>query len=259
MDTSTRKKRIITAVILAAAALLIAFAAVWTIKILNPAQPSKRASDVLEQALSGSGPVSAAVDEEGNITFLPAEKTDTGIIFYPGALVDNRAYSPLCQKLAEKGFFTVICKADLNISLLDIDDADKVIADNPDIKHWYIGGHSMGGVASAFYAEKNCDRLDGMILLASFSTADLTGSDLPVMLVCASDDGILRTDKYEKNKVNLPAGYTEAKIDGGCHAYFGDYGEQRGDGKPSITNEIQQEIAVSDIKSFITENTDRAA
>lgn len=259
MNTRTKKKRIITAVILAAAAFIAAFAAVWTIKILNPAQPSKRASYVLEQALNGSSPVSAAVDEKGNIAFMPAEKTDTGIILYPGALIDNRAYSPICEQLAEKGFFTVICKADLNISLLDIDDADMVIADNPDIKHWYIGGHSMGGVASAFYAEKNCDRLDGIILLASFSTADLTESGLSVMILNASDDGILDHGKYEKNKTNLPAGYTEIMIDGGCHAYFGDYGEQRGDGKPSITNEIQQENAVSDIKAFITENTDNAA
>lgn len=37
----------------------------------------------------------------------------------------------------------------------------------------------------------------------------------------------------------LPAGFQEVIIDGGCHAYFGMYGAQEGDGNPSISNEQQ--------------------
>ena len=46
-------------------------------------------------------------------------------------------------------------------------------------------------------------------------------------------------DSYEKYRENLPADFTEVVIPGGCHAYFGCYGAQKGDGTPEITNEEQ--------------------
>ena len=36
-------------------------------------------------------------------------------------------------------------------------------------------------------------------------------------------------------------------IDGGCHAYFGMYGTQDGDGKPTISNEEQIVLTVENI------------
>lgn len=45
--------------------------------------------------------------------------------------------------------------------------------------------------------------------------------------------------KYDENKAHLPRGFTEIVIDGGCHAYFGMYGEQDGDGIPKISNRAQ--------------------
>lgn len=40
---------------------------------------------------------------------------------------------------------------------------------------WYVGGHSLGGAMAASYAAKHTDELDGLVLLAAYSTADLTG------------------------------------------------------------------------------------
>ena len=45
------------------------------------------------------------------------------------------------------------------------------------------------------------------------------------------------------------------EISGGNHAYFGNYGEQKGDGKATITREEQQKIAVKEIMEFINEET----
>ena len=36
---------------------------------------------------------------------------------------------------------------------------------------------------------------------------------------------------------NLPAAFEERIIEGGCHAGFGSYGPQDGDGMPTMTNE----------------------
>ena len=54
----------------------------------------------------------------------------------------------------------------------------------------------------------------------------------------------MNREKYEENKSNLPSDFAEYVIDGGCHAYFGMYGPQDGDGIPAITNEEQIQLTV---------------
>ena len=57
----------------------------------------------------------------------------------------------------------------------------------------------------------------------------------------ASEDGVLNREKYEADRTNLPQDTTETVIDGGCHAGFGSYGAQKGDGTPAISAEEQQQ------------------
>ena len=83
-------------------------------------------------------------------------------------------------------------------------------------------------------------RLDGLVLLAAYSTADLTDSGLRVYSTYGSEDGVLNREKYEADRTNLPQDTTETVIDGGCHAGFGSYGAQKGDGTPTISAEEQQ-------------------
>ena len=80
---------------------------------------------------------------------------------------------------------------------------------------------------------------DGLILLGSYSTADLSKTDLNVLSVYGSEDKVMNRVKYDENKSNLPSDLIEVVIEGGCHAYFGMYGAQEGDGKPTISNEEQ--------------------
>ena len=84
-------------------------------------------------------------------------------------------------------------------------------------------------------------RLDGLVLLAAYSTADLTDSGLRVYSTYGSEDGVLNREKYEADRTNLPQDTTETVIDGGCHAGFGSYGAQKGDGAPVISAEEQQQ------------------
>lgn len=55
-----------------------------------------------------------------------------------------------------------------------------------------------------------------------------------------AEDGVLNRKKYEADRVNLPQDTTETVIDGGCHAGFGSYSAQKGDGAPVISAEEQQ-------------------
>ena len=59
--------------------------------------------------------------------------------------------------------------------------------------------------------------------------------------IYVSEDGVLNREKYEADRANLPQDTTETVIDGGCHAVFGSYGAQKGDGTPAISAEEQQQ------------------
>ena len=50
---------------------------------------------------------------------------------------------------------------------------------------------------------------------------------------------MLNMEKYAEYKRNLPAALEEHIIEGGCHAGFGSYGAQDGDGVPTMTGEEQ--------------------
>jgi pimeloyl-ACP methyl ester carboxylesterase len=114
-----------------------------------------------------------------------------------------------------------------------------------------MAGHSLGGLMVASYISENAKNFEGIILLASYSTADLSNSDLNVLSIYGSNDGVLNMEKYSEYKPNLPEDFNEFIIDGGCHAYFGAYGEQEGDKKATITRDEQIKITVDEITKFI--------
>ena len=92
---------------------------------------------------------------------------------------------------------------------------------------------------AASYLADHIEDYDGLILLGSYSTADLSETDLTVLSVYGSEDKVMNRDKYHEYKSNLPGDFIEVVIEGGCHAYFGMYGAQEGDGEPAISNEQQ--------------------
>ncbi len=73
-----------------------------------------------------------------------------------------------------------------------------------------------------------------------------------VLSIYGSNDQVLNHEKYENYKKNLPTSFSELVLEGGNHAYYGDYGEQKGDGKAALTREEQQEKTCDAILQFIT-------
>jgi hypothetical protein len=62
---------------------------------------------------------------------------------------------------------------------------------------------------------------------------------------------VLDTENYRVYTSNLPTDFTEVVIDGGNHAGFGDYGQQKGDGNATISHEEQWNITVNAIINFL--------
>ena len=100
---------------------------------------------------------------------------------------------------------------------------------------------------AATYLESHVNEFEGLVLLGAYSTVDLSKTDLKVLSVYGSEDKIMDRAAYNDNRSNLPQGTIEIEINGGCHAYFGMYGHQSGDGEPALTNEEQINITANAI------------
>ncbi len=194
--------------------------------------------------------ITKEVLDDNTIVYAPEDAT-TGFIFYPGGKVEYTAYVPLMQACADRSILCVLVEMPFNLAVLDMNAAEGIQEKYPEIEDWYIGGHSLGGSMAASYLANNTDDYKGLVLLGSYSTADLSATDLDVLSVYGSEDKVLNREKYDENKSNLPEGFTEVIIDGGCHAYFGMYGAQDGDGTPTITNKEQINLTVDEIVRLI--------
>ena len=189
-------------------------------------------------------------DAEGNLVFEP-EKATAGFIFYPGGKVEYTAYIPLMKALASEGIMGVLVEMPFHLAVLDIDAAEGIREQYPQVEQWYIGGHSLGGSMAAAYLAEEADDFEGLILLGPYSATDLSETELSVVSIYGSEDLVMNREKYEENKANLPDEFSEVILDGGCHAYFGMYGAQEGDGTPEISNEEQIALTVDAISEMV--------
>ena len=176
---------------------------------------------------------------------------DTGLIFYPGGKVEHDAYARMLSTLTESGYTCIIPKMPFHLAVFDQDAATPIMADFPEIKNWYIGGHSLGGAMAATYASEHSESLKGLVLLGAYSTKDLSTLPLKVLSIYGSEDEVLNKENYENNKIYLPQDTTELCIEGGNHAFYGDYGVQKSDGTATITPEEQQMLTANAILEFL--------
>ncbi len=190
------------------------------------------------EAFSVNVDVAETVISDGMIAYGDSD-SEVGFIFYPGGKVEYTAYEPLMRQIASDGALCVLVKMPFNLAVLDMNAADGVCGLFPEVERWYIGGHSLGGSMAASYAQKTNEDFEGLVLLGSYSTADLSDTEIDVLSVFGSEDGVMNREKYDDCKSNLPKTFTEIIIEGGCHAYFGMYGKQDGDGEPAIGVEEQ--------------------
>ena len=156
-----------------------------------------------------------AEQPDGTIVFERDDATK-GFIFYPGGKVEAYSYLPLLMECSRNGIFCAMPEMPFRLAVFDIHAAEEIRETYPDIDRWYIGGHSLGGSMAALYAQAHAAELDGLILLGSYASCDLSGTDLRVLSVYGSEDGVMNREKYERYKNNLPASLTEVEI-AGCN------------------------------------------
>lgn len=191
--------------------------------------------------------------DKNMIVFKPTNGfSDKGLIFYPGGKVEYLSYIPLMQKISNEGYNCFLLKMPFNLAVFDQNAADKPIAEYSDINSWYLSGHSLGGAMASIYASKNIEKVDGLILLGAYPSADLSEFNIRMLSIYGSEDKILNRDTFESNKPYSPSNTNYIEIKGGNHSFYGSYGEQKNDGIASITDEEQQDLAVEKIVEFMS-------
>lgn len=196
-------------------------------------------------------PASVSVEAMDDRSVFAPEKPVAGLIFYPGGKVEYTAYAPLMAKLAQQNILCVLLKMPLNLAVLDMDAAEGIPEQFPEVERWYLAGHSLGGSMAASFAGKHADTYDGLILLASYSTEDLTQTGLKVCSLYGDRDGVLNLEKYGQYRTNLPEDTLERVLEGGNHAGFGSYGPQEGDGVSTLKSGEQLQWTADTILEFI--------
>ena len=199
-----------------------------------------RAEDVALEVLAQD----SAIDVQDNLTILsPSYPTDTAVIFYPGAKVEAEAYLPLLDQIRQTGVTCVLVDMPFRMAIFDADSAEEVIARFPEIQHWYIAGHSMGGAMASQFASDHPDQIDGLILMGAYIYGDYP------------DEKTLTIYGSLNQSVEDHIDYTEniVEIEGGNHAQFGNYGPQKGDLPATISAEEQQARTVAAIEAFLSQ------
>lgn len=171
--------------------------------------------------------------------------SEVGVAFYPGARVDPRAYLALLRPLADAGHLVVVLQPPLGIALLA---GDPPFDDHPDIRRWVVGGHSLGGTAAATVDDP---RVAGLLFWASYAADDQSGREVAALSVSGDRDGLATPDDIAATAARLPSGARSVVVAGAVHAFFGDYGEQPGDGVPGVDRGTAQRRIVEETREFV--------
>ena len=187
------------------------------------------------------------------ITFTPVEEVETGLIFYPGGLVEPSAYAPILHQIAEEGVLVIIVPMPLNLAIFNTGAANSVIDRYPNISTWIISGHSLGGTAAAIFAENYPTKIDAIALWDSYpaNSANLSDNSISAISIFGTTDNFPNTNNFDDKKFLLPEDTIFFAIEGASHAQFGDYGPQTGDVVPSISLSEQHERVAEVMLDFI--------
>ncbi|GAB3128264.1 alpha/beta hydrolase [Glaciibacter psychrotolerans] len=198
-----------------------------------------------------ANPAVTVTEHDNAVVMSPTGRASgVGLVFIPGAKVAPEAYLyKLSAAVSEEGMTVVITKPILNLAFFDQRPLSSFTDDTQGITTWYVGGHSLGGVRACQYAEQ--PEIHGLILFGSYCANDLAHTDIRVLSISGSDDGLSTPQKVADAAHLLPADSTFTEIDGANHARFGNYGVQAGDGTATISDARVREIIAAQLAQFL--------
>lgn len=205
-------------------------------------------------------------ETDRQIIFRPTgSPSTTGLLFYPGAIVEPTAYAPLARSLAEAGYLTIIVKLPWRVAPLDSHEAQlwqttqDLMAKEQTVQRWILSGHSRGAAIAARTIYAHEEAFAGLILIGTTHPkspeTSLAEAQLPITKIYGTADGLASQAEIEAFRIYLPDHTNLVEIKGGNHAQFGYYGRQLGDNTATISRESQQAATAVAILNFLHTST----
>lgn len=170
----------------------------------------------------------------------PSMHYSVGLIVYPGARVLPAAYGPLAQRIAAHGYLVVVASMPLNLAVLDIDAANAVMAEHPEVTRWAIAGHSLGGAMAAQYVGTHPGVMRGLALWAAYPPGDISSSGVAATSIFGTLDAGADQMASPDTRKKLPPDTVFVPIAGGNHEQMGWYTGQPNDPPATISRDDQQ-------------------
>lgn len=177
-----------------------------------------------------------------------------GVILYPGGLVDPRAYAPVARDIAAAGYLVALVPVPGLLAFNGTDRVPTIQQAHPNIEHWVLGGHSLGGAVAMRHAYEE-GGVHGVLAYASLPTSqfDLSHTDLPIAVLYGSEERLATSPDLASSPQFAPPDAEYFVIEGGSHSQFGYYGNPRGE-SPSIDHAAQK----AQIRTFTLPFLERA-
>ncbi len=174
-----------------------------------------------------------------------------GIVFYQGGRCDPLAYGAILHPLAAAGYHVFVPRMPLRMAVLGVNKAAGVIAANPQITRWLMGGHSMGGAMAAGFTCKHEAKLSGLFLLGSYASRlhAMPNSPLPMLFVHGTEDDQVRPEEIAAQPERLPPQTKFVDIEGGDHYQFGSFADEWV--TATISRDEQQRRTVAEVLVFL--------
>ena len=196
------------------------------------------------------------VTQEPWLTFMPAKvPPSVCLIFYPGGRIDPRAYASLARAIASEGYLVVIPEMPINMAVFNPNVADEIIYYFPNINHWALAGHSVGGTMAVQYTDRHPDTIEGLAIWASYpaNSSDISDLDIPVISIYGSREVTVTDTSVGERAHLLPEDTRYIRIEGGDHHQFGSYEINAEDHLATISPESQHQQIIQAILDLLAD------
>lgn len=203
-------------------------------------------------------------DTEGQVAFVPRTQRPGAatLLFFPGALVDPRAYAPLARSIARSGFPVVLVRLPRRGAFGGADSPElgsrmsSVLAGERQ-GPLVVAGHSRGAVVASRLAANRSGEFAGLVIIGSSHPRDHDLSSLPIAVtkIVGTRDGLASPEEVRQNARLLPPHTRWIWIDGGNHSQFGWYGFQPMDRRARVDALTQRRIMTEGVLDALEEVT----
>ncbi|CAB9496733.1 alpha/beta hydrolase fold [Seminavis robusta] len=183
---------------------------------------------------------------------------NVGLIWYTELWYDERAYSPIMQRVASSRYPVFLLDIPLSMPFLSPFRGDTVLRDYPEIDTWVVGGHGIGGAMASIFAQRRREEgVDGLGLFGSYPFPifnDQSLTDIKAVSVWGNQDGKTKRVQWEDGRRYLPRTAKFIEVDGANHSQMARLQVDlvNGDNAPvNMTRDQQETIVVENILNLL--------